>query len=398
MPLSRQEQPQKRILLASRSGQLGGMELRLADEARFLVQNGQTALLAVSPFPGRNVWLEKLLADNSSFLRFEFNPPPFFEEWGGRRRNRVLARMFWPSRLKRAQINLAHIFYAWTHEGGSRLWLCHKAGIPCVLSIHNAFPLESMSRWHECITSESFASVRGLYGVSQSALDHFISIYGKYIRDNTVVCAIPNFVDVSRFIPSTAIRLKTRSELSIPDEAKVIGSIGRIATQKQPFHVLETFDRLWAHRQDIFLIFCGQGSLEESVKAEVLTKPWADRVRFLGFRRDVERVFPALDVHLLLSKQEGFGISTVEAMACGVPVVATNVPGSRDILAGTDAGHLVPYGTPEMAAKAIALFLDSPEKQSFAGEAARRLAVQKYAKQNWTQLLGSFYQKTQLLE
>ena len=78
MPLSRQEQPQKRILLASRSGQLGGMELRLADEARFLVQNGQTALLAVSPFPGRNVWLEKLLADNSSFLRFEFNPPPFF--------------------------------------------------------------------------------------------------------------------------------------------------------------------------------------------------------------------------------------------------------------------------------------------------------------------------------
>jgi glycosyltransferase involved in cell wall biosynthesis len=103
-------------------------------------------------------------------------------------------------------------------------------------------------------------------------------------------------------------------------------------------------------------------------------------------------------VHLLLSKQEGFGISTVEAMACGVPVVATNVPGSRDILAGTDAGHLVPYGTPEMAAKAIALFLDSPEKQSFAGEAARRLAVQKYAKQNWTQLLRSFYQKTQLLE
>lgn len=384
----------KKVLLTSRSRQLGGMELRLADEARFLAQGGQSPLLAVSPFPDRNAWLEKLLADNPGFSRFEFNPPPFFEEWAWRRGNHILARMLWPQRLMQAKFDLAHVFYAWTFEGGSRLWLCHKAGVPCVLSVHNAFPTAQLLPWHERLTNESFASVRGLYGVSQSALDHFVSTYGRYIRENTVVQVIPNFVDISRFIPSAAIRRKTRCELSIPDDAKVVGSVGRIDTQKQPFQVLQVFDRLWASRQDIYLVFCGQGPLEQGVQAEVAGKPWAGRVRFLGFRSDVERVFPALDVHMLFSKQEGFGISTVEAMACGVPVVATDVPGSRDILTGTEAGRLIPYGDIDAAARTVALFLDSPDMQSFSAEVSRRFAVKNYSREKWAQRLESFYEKT----
>lgn len=384
----------KRVLLASRSGQLGGMELRLADEARFLTHRGDISMLALSPFPDRNAWLDKLLSDNPDFSHFEFDPPPFFEEWAWRRRNFLLARMLWPARLRRARFDFAHIFYAWTFEGGSRLWLCHKAGVPCVLSIHNAFPTGELVPWYARFTDESFASVRGLYAVSQSALDHFISTYGKYVREGTVVRAIPNFVDVSRFNPSPAIRLQTRFELGIPADAKVIGSVGRIDVQKQPFHVLETFDRLWVARQDIYLLFCGQGPLKDKVEAEAARKPWADRVRFLGFRSDAERVFPALDVHLLLSKQEGFGISTVEAMACGVAVVATDVPGSRDILKGTQAGRLVPFGDVEAAAGMAALFLDSPEMRSVTGEVSRRLAVENYSKENWARRLENFYSET----
>ena len=384
----------KRILLTSRSAQLGGMELRLADEASLLTQRGETAMLAVSPFPDRDVWLDKLLADNPAFSRFEFDPPPFFEEWAWRHRDLLLARTLWPQRLKRAKIDLAHIFYAWTFEGGSRLWLCHKAGVPCVLSVHNAFPTEHLLPWHERLTKESFASVRGLYAVSQSALDHFVSTYGRYIKDNTVVEIIPNFVDVSRFVPSTAIRLKTRLELSIPDDAKVIGSVGRIDVQKQPLQVLQVFDRLWANRQDIYLVFCGQGPLEQKIQAEVALKPWADRVRFLGFRSDVERVFPALDVHVLLSKQEGFGISTIEAMACGVPVVATDVPGSRDILTGSEAGRLVPYGDIDAVARAVNTFFDAPNIWFSAGQVSRRLAVEEYSKENWARRLESFYEET----
>jgi L-malate glycosyltransferase len=370
------------------------MELRLADEARFLTQAGHQSLLALSRFPDRDPWLNQLLIDNPAFSRFEFDPPPFFEEWSWRRSNLALARLFWPQRLRRTRIDLAHIFYAWTHEGGSRVWLCHKAGISCVLSIHNAFPTERLTPWHARLTRESFASVRGLYAVSESALQHFLSTYGSFLRDDAVVRTIPNFVDVSRFVPSLIVRQETRFALDIPQDAKVIGSVGRIDLQKQPFYILEVFDRLWIERQDIFLVFCGQGPLENPLRMDVARKPWANHVRFLGFRQDVERVFPALDVHLLLSKQEGFGISTVEAMACGVSVVATDVPGSRDILTGLDAGFLVPFGDHEAAATKVAVFLDSPNQSALAATVGRQTAVAQYAKEIWEQRLGLFYQET----
>lgn len=384
----------RRILLASRSGQLGGMELRLADEARFLTQAGHQSVLALSRFPDRDPWLNQLMIDNPAFSRLEFDPPPFFEEWSWRRRNLALARIFWPPRLRRTRIDLAHIAYAWTHDGGSRVWLCHKAGISSVLSIHNAFPTECLTPWHARLTRGSFASVRGLYGVSESALQHFLSTYGGFLRDDAVVRVIPNFVDISRFVPSLSVRQETRFALDIPQDAKVIGSVGRIDVQKQPFHILEVFDRLWVGRQNIFLIFCGQGPLESQLRTEVARKPWANQVRFLGFRQDVERVFPALDVHLLLSKQEGFGISTVEAMACGVSVVATDVPGSRDILTGLDAGFLVPFGDRQAAATKVAMLLDSPNQSVLAATVGRQTAVTQYAKEIWEQRLGQFYQET----
>jgi len=369
------------------------MELRSIDEARFLAQSGYQCFLAISRFRGRDTWLNQILKDTPSFTRFEFEPPPFFEEWNWRRRNLLISRLFWLYRLRYAKIDLAHIFYAWTQEGGSRLWLCHQAGIPCVLSIHNAFPLTSFSSWHRRLSDESFASVRGLYAVSQSALDHFVAIYGSWIRDQTILEVIPNFVDVSRFVPSSIIRQETRKILNIPLDAKVVGSIGRMDTQKQPFHVLNVFDQLWTRRQDLFLIFCGQGPMEEAVRAAVASKPWGNRVRFLGFRADVERIFPALDVHLLLSKQEGFGITTVEAMACGVPVVATDVPGSRDILADSDAGCLVPFGDHEAAATRVASFLDTPSRTELACRIGRQTAVAYYTKEIWRQRLTDFYEK-----
>ncbi|WP_074973933.1 glycosyltransferase [Nitrosospira multiformis] len=367
------------------------MELRLADIAGLLAKGGHIPLLGLSPFPGRDLWLDRVLTENPTFSRFEFDPPPFFEEWAWRRRNLALARTFWVPKLRHAGIGLAHIFYAWTFEGGTRLWLCHKAGIPSVLSIHNAFPNVQLTPWHERLTRESFVSIRGLYAVSQSALDHFISIYGAYLRDKTATQVIPNAVDVSRFIPSPDIRHQTRFELSIPQNAKVIGSIGRIDEQKEPFHVLKVFECLWRCRQDIFLLFCGQGPLEAMVRAEVASKPWGDRVRFLGFRKDVDRVFPALDVHLLLSRQEGFGTSTVEAMACGIPVVATNVPGTRDILSGCKAGRLVAYKDIEGAAVLVNVFLDSFEMQFATGQIARQIAVNHYSKEMWARRIERFY-------
>lgn len=385
--------PFRRVLLTSLSGQLGGMEMRLADEARFLAERGSQCLLAPSRFPGSDAWLEGLLAENPAFATSEVNPPPFFEQWRWRHLNFLRARALWPARLRRLDADLAHVFYAWTYDGGTRAWLCHAAGIPMVLSVHNSFPQSELSAFHRQRMTEAFSSIKGLYAVSASALDHFLTTYGSFVRDDTLATVVPNFVDVHRFTPNAAFRQELRATLGIPDGALVIGSVGRLDTQKEPFHVLAMFEQLAAERDDIFLVFCGHGPLEAEVARQAALSPARERIRFLGFRRDVERVFPALDVHVLLSKQEGFGISTAEAMACGVPVVVTDVPGTRDVLENSGAGHSVSYGAPADAAAALRHLLAADDQRRHMGEAGRRHATSQFAKEVWKEKLDDFYQR-----
>lgn len=380
-----------RVLLASLSGQLGGMELRLADEARFLAAHGAHCLVGPSPFPGRDGWLDGWLAETRDCERFEFDPPRFFEHWSWRRLNFARARWQWLQRLRRQRIDLAHIFYAWTFEGGSRLWLCAAAGIPCVLSIHNSFPTATLTPWHHRLTREGFRAVRGLYGVTQSALDHFLATYGEFVPRDAVIRVVPNFVDIDRFQPSPGRRETLRAELDIPADAFVVGSVGRLDTQKEPLQVLDVFDRLWQSGLRGYLLFCGQGPLDQAARSAADHYPWRDRVRFLGFRRDTEAVFAALDVHLLLSRQEGFGIATAEAMACGVPVVATEVPGTRDVLRGTDAGLLLDYGDMAGAAEQIAALWRNPDLHRRLATAGPRAAATRYSKAAWEVALAEFY-------
>jgi hypothetical protein len=109
----------KKILLTSQSGQLGGMELRLADESRLLSQIGYEPALAISPFAGSAAWLATLEAEGLRLAQFD--PPPFFEEWPWRRANLLRARLLDSRRLARLAPSLVHVAYAWTLTGGSRL-------------------------------------------------------------------------------------------------------------------------------------------------------------------------------------------------------------------------------------------------------------------------------------
>ena len=382
------------IFLTSRSGQLGGMELRLADEARFFSDIGHRCILAPSKFPGRNQWMDAVLANDSSLSMKEFNPPPFFEEWNWRRLNRLFATAIHLRLLKSWNISLSHIMYAWTQEGGSRLWLSHKAGIPAVLSIHNAFPKAEFSRWHEKMTADSFASVRGIYAVSQSALSCFMASYDRFVRPGTVIDVIPNFVDISRYAPSKSRRASIRKSLGIPENSPVIGSIGRLDNQKKPFSVLEIFSTITKIHPGAHLIFCGQGPLAEAVKAESIRFPWRNQVHFLGFRNDTESVMAALDVHLLLSQQEGFGIVNAEAMACEIPSVATNVPGTCDAFKGSGAAILVPYDNNTIAAEAVSILLSNKEKRISMGAAGRKHASQYLSKDAWREMIFNFYNRS----
>jgi glycosyltransferase involved in cell wall biosynthesis len=107
----------------------------------------------------------------------------------------------------------------------------------------------------------------------------------------------------------------------------------------------------------------------------------------------VENLIPAFDVVLQLSSVEGFGTSTVEAMACGVPVVGSEVPGTRDILSSRKGGILVPFGDEQAAADACALIIEDSAVRGRMVEEAREEAVRHYGEPVWEQKILTFYER-----
>ncbi len=361
----------------------------MADEARFLAARGLAPQIAVNPFPGREGWFAQLRAEG--LLAEDFDPPRFFEDWRWRRCNWLRARVTAVPWVRRRRPRLAHVFWAWTETGGSRLWLAHRAGVPAVVSVHNAFPPHRFSDWHRALLREAFRTVRGVYAVSASAMRHYEAIFGEFFPAGLVRAVVHNFVDMERFRCGPEARALARARLGVADDAFLVGTVGRLDVQKQPLAVLEVFARLQGAVPSARLAFVGAGPLEAPVRARAEELGLGDRVIFTGFRKDVEALLPGLDVHVLLSRNEGFGIATAEAMACGVPVVGTDVPGTADVIAGSGAGLLLPRGDAEGTAAALAALAADPVRRARLGEAGRVWVAQRFARPVWEAGLERFY-------
>ena len=379
----------KNVLVTSYSGELGGMELRMAQEVRYLQSAGYGSSLAMRHFDGLDAWAMRLASEQISVAQFD--PPQFFEQWAWRRLNLWRARWAAARRLSAFRADLVHVALCWTNYGASALWLAQYCHVPAVVSVHNAFPLASIGAWHQPLLKQAFKTVRGIYAVSESALAHFLAIYRPYITASTRLAVIPNSVDICRFRPSQALREEARARLDLPSDALVIGTVARLSEQKRPHLVLELFALLRQQFPTLYLVLVGSGPLEPALREQARQLGLTQYIIFAGFVAQVEEVLPALDLHILMSRNEGFGIATIEAMACGIPAVATDVPGSADILSGSQGGLLVPANDLPLAAQGIAALLADPIKRADMGRQARDEVEQRYSEAVVGKLVHAFY-------
>jgi glycosyltransferase involved in cell wall biosynthesis len=190
--------------------------------------------------------------------------------------------------------------------------------------------------------------------------------------------AIPNGVDTDRFRPRPDARRSLRQEIGAGPDAPVVGWVARFHPMKD-FPTFLRAARLFADaRRDARFVVCGEGC--DRGNGEIMTliaqAGLADHVRLLGARSDIEAVYPAFDVLALSSAYgEGFPNVLIEAMACGVPCVATDVGDCRAIIA--DVGLVVPPRDPDALARAWAVTTAAPEFRSM-GERARARAVDQF--------------------
>lgn len=378
-----------RVLITGYSGALGGMELRMAQEARFLNAGGYAGALGLRRFPGGEDWMRSLRGERLQVCRFD--TPPFLEQWRWRRLNKWRAVLWSAHALRRQRADLVHVAFCWTSYGASALWLARRCGLPAVISVHNAFPPAEFSAWHRPLLAEAFDAVRGVYAVSDSALQHFLAVYAAYLRPGTRLAVIPNCVDTGRFRPSPELGAAARRAWQLPADSLVLGSVARLAPQKRPQAAIALLARLLDEFPRLYLVLVGDGPLEDELRRLAAELGVERHVVFAGFQDGVERLLPAFDLHLLLSRNEGFGIATIEAMACGVPVVGTDVPGTADVLRGSDGGVLVPRDDAAATATAVAGLLRDPARRARMGLAGRAEAQRRYGQPEVQALVHAFY-------
>ncbi|HUE85078.1 MAG TPA: glycosyltransferase [Vicinamibacterales bacterium] len=187
---------------------------------------------------------------------------------------------------------------------------------------------------------------------------------------------IRNGVDLSRF--GSINREEARRALGIEQGSVVIGTAGRLVPVKDHATLLDALAILAAQGLRFQALIAGEGPLHGDLDARAGALGIADRVRFLGHRPDIERVFAALDVFVLSSSSEGLSNTILEAMASGVPVVATRVGGADELVEDGRSGFLVAPRAPIALAAGLQRFVAGRELRSAAGAAGRQRALTSF--------------------
>jgi len=153
-------------------------------------------------------------------------------------------------------------------------------------------------------------------------------------------CTVHNGIDLRPY--KTVDRLGARRQLGFQDSELLIGAIGRLAPQKGFVHLIRAMPQVLAAVPNARLVLAGDGPLERELKDEAVECGVAERVQFLGFRRDILELLTAFDIFALPSLWEGLSISLIEALAAGKPIVATDIDGNREVIDNLETGLLVP--------------------------------------------------------
>ncbi len=195
---------------------------------------------------------------------------------------------------------------------------------------------------------------------------------------------VHNGIDLSRFAPDVAVRAAVRAELGIPESAFVFGTVGRLSKEKAQGDLIAALGHLRAlcgslsgRRQELRLVVVGDGSERERLE-QLAGEVDGQRVHLLGARSDVPRLLQALDVFCLSSVTEGLPLVIPEAMATGLPVVATAVGGVPSVVMEGETGFLVPVGEPQVMAERLARLLREPALRARLGEVGRCRALKRY--------------------
>ena len=229
-----------------------------------------------------------------------------------------------------------------------------------------------------------------LIAISEQIKSDLLRTYRVTTDDR--VRLIPLGFNLDRLLAiSAGDRKAAREALDIPHTAVVVTTVGRLTAIKEQALFVEMAARLVTCGHDVAFLVVGDGELRADLEAQAHGLGLAGRMRFLGWRGDLEIIYGATDVFVLTSRSEGTPVALIEAMAAGLPAVSTDVGGVRDVITEPVLGVLVPFGDAEALTDAVASLCVAPARRVDVGQRARDSVRRRFHSQRLIEDIRRLY-------
>ena len=195
-------------------------------------------------------------------------------------------------------------------------------------------------------------------------------------------------IDLDKFRKKEPTRQEIRNKLGIPESKIILMSVGELTKRKNHMVMIEALARLKEY--DILYVICGDGPLKAQLRAKAEELGVRDRLKLLGFRKDIAELHKAADIFVFPSLQEGLPVAVMEAMASGLPIVASKIRGNEDLISNNQGGYLINPKDSEQIAKAIEKMIQNPEKREKM-EKRNLEIITKYGQETVLQKMDEFF-------
>lgn len=344
-----------KILQICSARQLGGGEKHLADLANALTRRGHDIFVALTPSSPLLAELSAVPKDNIVELRM-------------RNSLNVASALKLAQFAREHQIEIIHSHVARDYPLAA--FVSRRAGARLVLTRHVLFPMSGIHR----LTLRRTARV---IAVSQAVA---AALRGQNIFTPDSIVLIHNGIDVGRFVQG---RERTANEE--PSSKRLcVGMVGHLAPIKGQEDFIRAAAIVCGLRDDVDFVIAGEdkshsGENRRNIERLIAELSLAQRIRLSGWVDDVAKLLPTFDLFVSPSRSEPFGLSIVEAMAAGTPVIATMSEGAREIIEDDQAGRLVPIGDVEALATAIGELLSNREERDRLSAISQRVVRERFS-------------------
>jgi glycosyltransferase involved in cell wall biosynthesis len=264
----------------------------------------------------------------------------------------VLARLIRHFRRRRTDVVIT------VGAGDKMFWgrlAAALAGVPGIASaLHSTgWPdgVGRLNRWLTPIT-DAFIAVADSHG-------EFLRNFEKFPAERVHV--IRNGVDCDRFVPKPQARVEVRRELGLPADAPLIGIVAALREEKNHGLFVQAAQQVLKQHPGAHFLIIGEGPMRQSIETAIDEVAGHGHIHLLGTRHDTPDLLAAMDVFVLSSLNEASPVSILEALSCGVPVVATDVGSVCETVRPNETGYLVPSQERDAMVQAIDDLLRRPE-------------------------------------